>query len=160
MLTAAHCLMKLEPEYEDNNKIIVILGAHNYDYDDAGRLEFISTKYKIHEEFSMKTIVNDIGLIRLPSSTAFTDHIKPIKISSEKDLGNKEANVIVAGWGFTDNTASFAKQLQTAKMKVLPFKDCEQFKYDYMEELTEKNICVIGRDNKKEKVKMICSGDS
>lgn len=149
--------MTLEPEYDDNNKIQVILGVRDKTTN-KNRKKLLSNQWKIHENFSPSTIENDIGLIELPEPIEFTSDIKAIKIS-KGNFGEKEINAIAVGWGLIGKGEN-AKILQTATMKVLPYQKCEKFRENYYEKLTEKNICAVGRGNKGDKIKMICNGDS
>jgi Trypsin len=152
-------------DLNENEEATVILGAHNYyDNGEAGRLRLKSRKYWIHENFSMPFAENDIGLLELPYAINFTDQIRPIKLSTDKNFdGNgteREIIVILSGWGYKDADYQPAEILQTARMKVIPYDDCIKFKSHYVEKLTRNHICAMGQDNRPGQAVLPCDGDS
>lgn len=155
VLTAAHCVMNVDVEDES---VVVILGSHKFfDIDEKSRQRYLSKKFWIHENFSHSTIENDIAIIELPEPAIINEFVKIIKISKKKCFSEK-TKLIFNGWGYNNNSGLTADTLQAAQMRVVPYKDCIKFKSNYWEALTKKNVCAIGRNDKK--ISKMCNGDS
>lgn len=147
--------MNVEIEDED---VVVILGSHLFfNQNEKSRQRILTKKFWIHENFSRETIENDIALIELPILAKLNNFVQIIKISKQKSF-DSETKFLFHGWGFYNNSGYTSNKLQAAKMRILKFEDCLKFKNNYWEVLTEKNICAIGRNEKK--IAKICNGDS
>lgn len=98
VLTASHCLMSVK----QGNPINVTLGAFEYyGHSKSDGLLIQSFKFWMHENFSMPSAVNDIGLIELPKAVEESFAIKPIGIETKlnADYDFKDNYVVVSGWG-------------------------------------------------------------
>lgn len=155
ILTAAHCVMNIDVEDES---VVIILGAHKFfDSNEKSRQRYVTKKFWIHEKFNRSTIENDLAIVELPEPAKINEFVKIIKISKQKCFRDS-TKLIFNGWGFNNNSQFTADTLQVAKMRVVPLKDCIKFKDHYWEALTKKNVCAIGRNDKK--ISKMCNGDS
>lgn len=140
----------------EDQSAVIILGSHKFfNLTEKSRQRFVTKNFWMHENFSTKTIENDIAIVELPIAAEINKFVKIIKISTEERV--EDSNAIFNGWGYYDSQGLTANTLQAAKMKILQFKDCLKFKDNYYEKLTEKNICALGR---KKRIAKICNGDS
>lgn len=141
VLTAAHCLMSVTK----GGSIKVTLGAHEYygaSYSDGELVK--SDKFWIHENFSMPTAVNDIGLIELPKSIIPSKTVNFIGIETNKraDYNFKDNQIVISGWGYT-RASKFADTLMYTFMDLIPMHKCLSYKSNYIEKLTMSHICAM-----------------
>lgn len=123
--------------------IKVTLGAYDYygsSHSDGDLV--LSDKFWIHENFSMPSAVNDIGIIKLPVPIVPSDKVDFIGIETKAypDYDFKKREVVIAGWGHVRPSRP-AKQLMYTKMKLLPLNVCYRYKSHYIESLTARHIC-------------------
>lgn len=81
-----------------------------------------------HEEYNSKTILNDIGLVKLTTTAPFTDFIRPICLPVNDPVRTKDLtyyNPFVAGWGSLSFKGPTASILQEVQLPILPTSDCE-----------------------------------
>ncbi|KAG5667827.1 hypothetical protein PVAND_015796 [Polypedilum vanderplanki] len=152
VVTAAHCLMSVK----SGKAIKVSLGVHEY-YGNSISDGFLieSKKFWIHENFSMPSAVNDIGLIELPDPIEPSIFYKPIRIDKKNntELNFNDNEIVLAGWGhFAPGQRS--TQLRYTTMKLLIMTECLKFRYNYIETLTNNHICATKITN------LPCDGDS
>jgi secreted trypsin-like serine protease len=156
VITAAHCLMSLK----QGNQVKIILGMQtNFGLGASDGIDDYSSKFWIHENFSMPLAMFDIGIVELTKSiNELVNNLqkaKPIGISTnidaELDLNDDE--IIVAGWGYVrDHTP--AHILQYTKMKLINMTECIKYQSHYIETITKDHICM------KKIAGMVCDGDS
>lgn len=162
VLTAAHCLKDSEGN-RTVQSVSVILGSKSFyafEDDEPEMVRMKSNIFLIHENFSLPSAQDDIAIIKLPSKIKFNDKIRPVSISTDKEVdqhGNEVLGVI-SGWGEMDLHEP-ADVLQTAEMKLIPICECFMFQKDYVERITHSHICAKGLSNKSGVVGP-CSGDS
>lgn len=149
-------------DLDRDQAVTIILGAHNYyDNGEEGRVRVISRKFWIHENFTMPSAENDLGIIELPEAINFTDSIHSIRISTRENIENgKEIIAGLSGWGYRKGEYQASEMLQTSRLKLIPHEDCIKFQGYYVETLTKNHICAIGHNNQPGKAVMPCDGDS
>lgn len=77
----------------------------------------------VHKNFNRKTVLNDLGLIRLPKNITFSKNVQPVKLPTSYRTYSGRA-VYISGWGLTDNkTASDA--LQYFRTNIVTNKQCQ-----------------------------------
>jgi hypothetical protein len=143
-------------EGEDHAK--VFLGAQVF----RGGEQVHSDKFWIHENFTMPSAVNDIGLIELKNQIIPSKEVNFIGIDPRVNVDYDEngREVIIGGWGelliffskqnnlnqklnlgyHAPHTNSY--QLRFTTMKLMPFHECKKFNNFYIESLTKDHICV------------------
>lgn len=151
VLTAAHCLMR-------SSSILIILGIHeNYGWGYSDGVNAISTKFWIHENFSLPLAQNDIGIVELPKSVYKyvnnTRKVKSIGISPTTDIDLNESEVITAGWGHTAQY-TIANRPYYTKMSLIYTTECIKYQGHYIEAITKDHICTMKITG------MPCDGDS
>lgn len=116
----------------------------------------------MHENFSMPSAANDIGIIELPERLNFSESIQPLEISTQPnvDLDETDTQVVIAGWnfihtlfnlilnwefiegwGFTHDNSGPADKLLYTRMKLITIHECFNYRQHYYEEMTENHIC-------------------
>lgn len=160
VLTAAHCLRNLD----EHEKFTITLGTVDfYPFDEDGdALKFrTNMKFWMHENFSLPSAENDIAVVRLPRLVKFSEKIQPIKISRNGRVDQRTGDVltVVMGWGerASGGPADF---LQTARMKLIPIRDCLRYQSHFVETITMRHICAMGADNEEAYALTPCDGDS
>ncbi|CAH0598128.1 unnamed protein product [Chrysodeixis includens] len=102
ILTAAHCAtIRNEPVVP--NSLSVILGKHNLIGGDIASQEKEIFQVIIHPEYDVKTLNNDIALLRLKSEAVFDDYVQPACVwntNNYKRLPVGDVYGTVVGWGF------------------------------------------------------------
>lgn len=93
VLTAAHCLMSVKK----GDSVKVYLGSQEFREGE----KILSDKFWIHENFSMPSAVNDIGLIELPKEMEPSQNITFIEIDTRAnvDYDDNDREVVIGGWG-------------------------------------------------------------
>lgn len=135
LVTAAHCW----DDGEDQAiRFQVVLGSTTLF---SGGTRIITTEVKIHEDFDIGMIKNDIAMITIPPITISTI-IKPINLP--KDEKDKFVNVVgqVIGFGMISDTDDIeaTQQLSYADVKVLPDSKCQLYGLIYSKSM----ICTEG----------------
>uniref|UniRef100_A0A182SI45 Peptidase S1 domain-containing protein n=1 Tax=Anopheles maculatus TaxID=74869 RepID=A0A182SI45_9DIPT len=159
VLTAAHCL-------KNNDIAIVRLGefdlSSDIDCDKRGELcamppqDIPVERTILHDNYSARRKVNDIGLIRLANEASYNDNVLPICLPVSPAMRTTQKTFFVAGWGGTESSI-FSNKLQFTKLNLLPNNECLQqlLKVDPYTKLNDNQMCAIGTnltDN--------CTGDS
>jgi len=118
VVTAAHCLQGV-------SSAEVHLGSlRASDLKEEGRVIVNVSKSGlfVHPKYFSPIVLNDIGLIKLPSPVQLSDVIKPVKLACTKP---KNMNVIVIGNGLTNTTqTTLAPILQYTDLKTIPLYQC------------------------------------
>ncbi|XP_018329780.1 brachyurin-like [Agrilus planipennis] len=148
VLTVAHCLddgmLSLE----------VILGKHKLLETEPTQQTIPTTTYKIHEQFNNETLVNDIGVVYLPTPAKINRYVQLIALPSRADVSNSFAGseAIASGWGDDyDPTTDGKEVLRYVNVRIITNAVCnETFK-----DIIDSNICTAGTDKKG-----VCFGDS
>lgn len=154
--TAAHCLMDIRR----GNSVQVNLDMDkNYCYGGSDGVSVFSTKFWIHENFSMPLAMFDIGIVELPLTineyVNSTRKVRPIGISTENDVDfdHFDNEVVIAGWGHV-RRYYHASNTQFTYMKLINLTECMKYQGHFIETITQDHICT-------EKIKgMPCDGDS
>lgn len=159
VLTAAHCLM----DSSEGDLFKVTLGDRRSPFhSDESPIKFYeSMKFWVHENFTMPSAENDVGLIKLPHPIEFSESVRPLRLSKNPsvDTADHQVDVILAGFGLSEGYG-FKKFLQKAKLKLLPINDCMKFQSNYVEKITKDHICAIGLENEGNHVTSPCDVDS
>ncbi|XP_053605954.1 transmembrane protease serine 9-like [Plodia interpunctella] len=102
----------------------VTLGEHSR-CDTSTRPETRYVVKVIAHEFSLKTLMNDISLLRLNEPVTYSHAVRPVCLpkSSFKDYVGTTA--VVAGWGATAETGKWSCTLMEAELPVLSNNDCK-----------------------------------
>ncbi|KAF2886004.1 hypothetical protein ILUMI_20169 [Ignelater luminosus] len=169
VLTAAHCLLDIPPEWKLIN---VRLGEHNLKttrdcvnetpgFEDCNDEPLdITIEGQIPHELYIPRSVNrhyDIALLRLSKTVEFTNFIKPLCLPLSQRLRNKDYNgreLTVAGWGRTETQRQSDIKLRV-DVPVLSETNCLQFYKEQGITLLSSQVCAGGVKGKDS-----CVGDS
>lgn len=150
VLTSAHCIT--------NNLSFVRLGAHNLSTVEPGSLDVSISQSISHEEFDLKSTMNDIAIIVLDKSVRFTDRISTICLPTEPDLQQDFIGYspFVAGWGAVQYQGPTSNVLQEIQVPVVSLAQCmESYKKVYKTiKFNDRFICAGNGLND------ACQGDS
>ncbi|KAF2891883.1 hypothetical protein ILUMI_14319 [Ignelater luminosus] len=107
-----------------------------------------------HPGYDQRNGKNDIALLRLERNVGYTDSIKPIclKVSQAPEPG-PESEMIVVGWGATENSSNSDYKLKL-KVPIVPRKVCNE-KITILGSIESDRICAGGEAGKDS-----CAGDS
>ncbi|KAH8408537.1 hypothetical protein KR215_007129 [Drosophila sulfurigaster] len=146
VLTAAHCTYWAE-------KVTVGLGSILNSYP---LIHHTVTKKNIvyHENFSNKTLFNDISLIRIPR-VQFNKFIQAVKLPKLKPHPDTYTghDSIATGWGLTMNASNnYTDVLQYTQFMIMSVKNCSASWHSH---IPKSNLCVSTKLGNS-----ICYGDS
>ncbi|XP_052841180.1 trypsin alpha-3 [Drosophila gunungcola] len=145
IVTAAHCLVS--PSTASNLRIRA--GSHNRIY---GGVLIQVAAIKIHEGYNTKTLVNDIGVMRLQSKLTFGSTIKAIAMASLTPSHGAAASI--SGWGKTAYDGSSSSTLLYVDTKIVGRSQCASSTYGYGSSVMATMICAAAAN------KDACKGDS
>jgi secreted trypsin-like serine protease len=119
ILTAAHCV-------DGARTVDVVMGAHNIrDGSEATQVTMTSTDLKAHEQYSPSTIMNDIGIIKLPSSISITSAIKTVPLTNQKTTTLVGEMVTLTGWGKdSDSAGGISSVLREVTVPIQAYSKC------------------------------------
>lgn len=142
ILTAAHCV-------KNALSVRVILGFYTVD-DLSGAQRYPIKSIYVHQEYNSPARSNDIALIELNKTIAFTDFIKPIQLGCNYMLFDTQA--LVAGTGLTsDVNGKLSKSLQWTNLTTISNERCQKA----FRMIESSNICAVGKPKQG-----ACQGDS
>ncbi|XP_016382554.1 granzyme-like protein 1 [Sinocyclocheilus rhinocerous] len=141
VLTAAHCNKK---------GLTAVVGAHDLE-NDKGSVRIKVKSYHMHPDFNIRTLLNDIMLLRLEKEVEQNKIVKRISIPAQE--GDIEADSVcsVAGWGKLSLQGKKSKRLMEVDVKIMNNTECKnKWKDNYS---ASQMMCVYGHGGS-------CSGDS
>ncbi|XP_073840714.1 uncharacterized protein [Musca autumnalis] len=122
ILTSAHCI--------NTNLLLVRLGAHDLsNAAEANAVDYSIKRTKVHEEFDLRTIANDIALIEVAPSVVMTNYIAPICLPESSTFLTQEfvgMNPFVAGWGANKHQGITSNVLMDVQVPIVSRQSCEQ----------------------------------
>ncbi|KAF5289874.1 hypothetical protein FQR65_LT02008 [Abscondita terminalis] len=144
VLSAAHCL-------QDAQQVKVIVGAHNISTQEDTQQIYFSTVFVVHEDWSMLTLRNDIGIIKTEAMALNSVAQKIILPSPELIVEDEIATV--SGWGLTSDTSTTVSDvLNEVSNNLLPLSVCNIY---YFGLLGQTHVCLKGNNGMSS-----CRGDS
>ncbi|XP_075393987.1 kallikrein-7-like [Tenrec ecaudatus] len=141
VLTAAHCKM---------NEYNVYMGSQMLNGRRGKRIR--ATRSIRHPDYSTRTHVNDIMLVRLNSPARMSPSVKAVNLPSRCE--GPGTSCTVSGWGTTTSpTATFPPQLMCVDVNLISHNNCSKV---YKDLLGKNMLCAGIPDSKKN----ACNGDS
>uniref|UniRef100_A0A1A9W0A9 Peptidase S1 domain-containing protein n=1 Tax=Glossina brevipalpis TaxID=37001 RepID=A0A1A9W0A9_9MUSC len=132
IITAAHCLFDVS-----SCDLKVRAGSSNWK---SGGVLIKVNDFKIHIGYSSQTIVNDIALLHLSSTLAYSANIQPIELATTAPEDGDTA--IVSGWGVTSDGASdIPTQLKSVELEIITRSRCASAAYSYGNDIKPSMIC-------------------
>lgn len=152
IITAAHCAIGAI-EFE------LHLGAQRFAdtaNEEKGRLVDRTSTYHVHFRFNPVTFANDVAMIRLSRSVAFTERISAAQLPRNTDGGDRFVGrrAIASGWGLKHtHDTTVASQLQWAPLTVVSNAWCARIYGNTI--VVDTTLCAEG-----EAMESVCNGDS
>ncbi|KAL7042789.1 hypothetical protein ACKWTF_001279 [Chironomus riparius] len=150
VLTAAHCVNKLQPE-------VVRLGRTSLvdNEDDDGPVVDVGIKKIIfHKDYNLIRKMHDIALIQLNNPVEYSYFIKPICLSQNDDIWSK--NLTVSGYGIMNADKNIKSNwLMKATVQEYDFDDCRKEYEELNKTIVKSQMCALGLNGAD-----ACSGDS
>lgn len=145
ILTAAHCIDCCQTH-------TAVLGAYDLSIKEPERLLLrldIAYIYQ-HEEYNMKTLQNDICLIKLKRNIEMNDFIAPINVPTYSETENHYTNkmVNVSGWG--NGSEKVDEMIHYVETPILNISKCRELLNNLPN--VDMHICIDG-------TKSFCRGD-
>ncbi|XP_061501934.1 chymotrypsin-2-like isoform X1 [Anopheles gambiae] len=122
----------------------------------TGGRNVTAERFVIHPDFNAQTYANDIALVRMAESLAFTgNELQPIRLAT--DFFETATNATVSGWGrFAISNNQLPTRLQFIRTDVIGSEDCaEQFEEPYRSRISDRTICTSNQANQG-----VCLGDA
>ncbi|OQV15689.1 putative Trypsin [Hypsibius exemplaris] len=153
IVTAAHCIRR---------RMYIKLGEHNVNKHEETEQYFRPIKIIIHPQFNVRTIENDIALIKISSNIEWSSHVRPACLPLESELEGADllansTKCVVVGWGKRKPDHRFGVDvLHEAEVEVISDARCRQT-YATEHVITQRMMCAgSGRHGRSD----TCEGDS
>ncbi|XP_017297086.1 vitamin K-dependent protein C [Kryptolebias marmoratus] len=122
VLTAAHCL-------EGNHKFSVRLGDYERLKEEGTEVTLQVARAFKHPDYNIRTVDNDIALLRLQTPAPFSSYIVPVCLPgsamAERVLHRNGTTTVVTGWGKQDN-GMYSSALNVIKVPLVNHSFCSQ----------------------------------
>lgn len=131
-------------------EVYITLGAHNIYKNEDTQIRVVSKNVKVHEQWDPRRNMNDIAVIKLPTSVELTDAIQTVSLPSiDSDYVGVRAKA--SGWGLTSGSnTQISKVLEYVDLLVISNKDCKK-----LTDVDDSILCTSGEENTG-----ACNGDS
>ncbi|XP_055915311.1 serine protease SP24D-like [Eupeodes corollae] len=120
ILTAAHCVSKVQTTPVDVSSVTVRVGSKNQYA--GGKLLPIEEIF-IHKSYG--SFLYDVALLKLATNLELGPKVDIIDLASEPDVVLPGNSVVIAGWGRTETSGTNAYKLQHGDAAVISASDCE-----------------------------------
>ncbi|XP_044286612.1 uncharacterized protein LOC123023726 [Varanus komodoensis] len=143
VVTAAHCF--LNKKFLEHWKLVI--GATQLSQPGPDAQERTIKNLVEHEQYSLRTHLNDIALMELSHPVNCSDYIQPACLPSTDLELSSLTHCYVSGWGVTDTTTVLLAEptqtadiLQEAKVNIIPLETCNSTTW-YNTKIHYNNIC-------------------
>uniref|UniRef100_A0A182K9Z7 Peptidase S1 domain-containing protein n=1 Tax=Anopheles christyi TaxID=43041 RepID=A0A182K9Z7_9DIPT len=123
----------------------------------TGGRNVTAERFVIHPGFNSQTYANDVALVRLAESLAFTGNqqLQPIQLATE--FFETATNATVSGWGrFAISNNQLPTRLQFIRTDIIGSEECaEQFEEPYRARISDRTICTSNQASQG-----VCLGDA
>ncbi|XP_034652213.1 trypsin alpha-3 [Drosophila subobscura] len=145
IVTAAHCLLT-----PITASVLKVRAGSSY-RSLGGSLVQVAA-FRVHEEYSTSTKMNDIAVVRLKTKLTLGSTIKTIPLATSAPAHGAAASI--SGWGTTSFSGSSSSQLLYADTRIVGRGECASSSYGYGGTVRETMICAAAAN------KDACQGDS
>jgi len=151
IITAAHCVDDKRAE-----AIFVSMGDHNKNIEDENEEMIQAKKIVIHQAFDVRTLENDIAIIKLRTPFALHPRRQTIQMMPETNfLENKGLRLTTLGWGTLSMGGQLPKILNFVELPYIDHATCKSVMKYYS--IFEGSLCAGDVENGKIDA---CQGDS
>ncbi|XP_073672627.1 trypsin-1-like [Garra rufa] len=120
VLSAAHCFQWFNASY-----IVMYFGRLNQSGSNPYEINMTASRIINHPNFTLPNLDNDIALIQLSSSVAFSDYIRPVCLAAAGSVFAAGTESWVTGWGLLQpNGTKLPDILQEVMIPVVNDSDC------------------------------------
>ncbi|EAA11784.5 AGAP005691-PA [Anopheles gambiae str. PEST] len=155
ILTAAHCVVSGPSTLASGG--VAIMGAHNRNVQESTqqRIRFATSGIRVHPQYNLASIRNDIATVRLNSPMTFTTRIQPIRLPGRSDTRQFGGFTgTVSGFGRTsDASTATSAVVRFTTNPVMTNADCVARWGTTM--VQNQNVCLSGAGGRS-----ACNGDS
>ncbi|KAF5287772.1 hypothetical protein FQA39_LY15708 [Lamprigera yunnana] len=138
ILSAAHCFTQVMPG-------LVFVGTNRIDDKEATYYQALGVR--IHEDFNMATLHNDVAVVRVDKQIVYTN--KVYLVALDRTFIKEGMNSVISGWGRTEQ--GVPNKLQRTDVRTISNEECGK---SYLN-LLDSQICTYSPYNTG-----ICGGDS
>ncbi|XP_037552681.1 coagulation factor VII [Nematolebias whitei] len=122
ILTASHCLENTQPQF-----LKVIAGEHNINVNESTEQVIQVVEIIMHENYVIRTVDNDIALLRLASPIVYSPYVVPVCLPTrplaERELWAVEWHT-VSGWGKRSENGPTSVLLRRTKVPRIRTQTC------------------------------------
>ncbi|CAK1547836.1 unnamed protein product [Leptosia nina] len=116
ILTAAHCVDRLKPQYFQ-----AIVGTNQLR---AGGKAYTVRKVVQHEKYDDDLIVNDIAIVFTDKEIEFSSTVDAVELNDEPV--EKDEELLLTGWGTTSYPGHLPNDLMQLELKAVTYDDCKE----------------------------------
>ncbi|XP_045518589.1 chymotrypsin-1-like [Pieris brassicae] len=116
ILTAAHCVDRLKPQYFQ-----AIVGTNQLR---SGGAAYKIRKVVQHEKYDDDLIINDIAIIFTDEAMEFSSTVDAIELNDEPV--DKDEELLLTGWGTTSYPGHLPNDLMQLQLKAVTYEDCKE----------------------------------
>ncbi|XP_017477020.1 PREDICTED: trypsin-1-like [Rhagoletis zephyria] len=146
-LTAAHCVVKIQPE-----QLSIQYGSNELDAA-SPKVSNIS-KIVVHDNYQPRNLhLNDIALLRLQTPIKFSSKVRAVHLPAAQQDTADALPAVLLGWGLNATGGIIQKQLQKVHLQIFSDEECSQ---RHGTQLHATTICAGVPEGGKGQ----CSGDS
>ncbi|XP_076246461.1 uncharacterized protein LOC143186639 [Calliopsis andreniformis] len=121
ILSAAHCFYHAQDEYWVARIGATRRGSFPSPYEQVLRLDYIS----LHPDYIDNGFINDIAMLRLEKSVAFSDYVRPVCLPEAEPKSGTSCTV--TGWGqLFEIERIFPDTLQEVQLPVISTEECRR----------------------------------
>ncbi|XP_050668981.1 chymotrypsin-1-like [Leptidea sinapis] len=144
ILTAAHCVDRLKPEY-----FKAIVGTNQLR---AGGKAYDIRKVVQHENYDDNVIKNDIAIIFTEEAIELSDIVDVVELNDEPVMKGEE--LLLTGWGATSYPGRLPNDLMQLELRAVTYDDCQEA-HTAVNAVFESQICAMTKAGEG-----ACHGDS
>ncbi|CAG4966353.1 unnamed protein product [Colias eurytheme] len=144
ILTAAHCVDGLRPQY-----FKAIVGTNQLR---AGGQSYTIRKVVKHEDYNDDLIINDIAIIFTEQEILFNERVDAVELNDEPV--EKGEDLLLTGWGTTSYPGHLPNDLMQLDLKAVSYEDCKEAHLS-INAVFETQICAMTKAGEG-----ACHGDS
>lgn len=150
ILTAAHCLEGLAPR-----DVLVRLGSYDFDDSTASSLsaDYAIDQFRVPAQYSKKTHVADIAIMRLKTPLATTDNYKTVCMPQPR---RSYVGALGTVTGYGSQSETFRRATPKLRQVTVPIWENRKCSSVYKRNLTESFLCAGYEEGGKD----ACQGDS
>ncbi|XP_046972819.1 chymotrypsin-1-like [Vanessa cardui] len=144
ILTAAHCVDRLKPQY-----FKAIVGTNQLR---SGGTAYAIRKVVQHEDYDDDIIKNDIAIVFTEEEVQFNSAVEAIELNDEPV--EKGEDLLLTGWGATSYPGHLPNDLMQLELKAVSYEDCKEA-HKSVNAVFESQICAMTKAGEG-----ACHGDS